>query len=87
MGKPHRIAPDVKEQIIKRIRDDGIPVVQAAQEHGISANTIYAWLSAKLSDQPTISDVRKLKKENRLLTELVGELTIKLSNAQKKSWR
>jgi len=34
--KKHRIAPDVREQIINRIKNDGISVVQAAKEHGIS---------------------------------------------------
>jgi len=40
--KKHRIAPDVKEQIIGRIKNDGVTVTDAAKEHGISENTIYS---------------------------------------------
>jgi len=41
MGKQYRIAPDVKEQILRRIRDDGITASQTAEEHGVKVNTVY----------------------------------------------
>jgi transposase-like protein len=82
--KRHRIAPDVKEQIINRIKNDGISVVQAAKEHGISDQTIYAWISKKVEGQPTLSEIIRLKKENAQLLMLVGEMTLKLSETQKK---
>ena len=85
MGKPHCIAPDVKEQILKRIKDDGISVAQAAKDHGIHETTIYGWLSSGVSAIPTLRELRMLKKENEMLKTLVGELTIKLSHTQKKS--
>lgn len=84
MGKPHRIAPDVKEQILRRLKDDRIPAVQLASEHGISVHTIYGWLSRGVVGQPTFKEFSKLQKENAMLKSLVGELTIKLSAAQKK---
>ncbi len=85
MGKPHRIAPDVKEQILKRIKGDGVSVAQAAKDHGIHETTIYGWLSSGVSAIPTLRELRSLRKENDMLKTLVGELTIKLSHAQKKS--
>lgn len=45
--KKHRIAKDVKEQIINRIKNDGLSVVQAAKEHGIAEGTIYSWIAKK----------------------------------------
>ncbi len=83
--KKHRIAKDVKEQILKRIKDDGISVTQAADEHGISTATIYSWLTKGVSTGPSWLEVAKLKKENKALLELVGEITMKLSHAQKKN--
>jgi len=82
--KKHRIAPDLKEQIINRIKNDGISVVQAAKEHGISEATIYGWISKKVEGQPTLSEIIRLKKENEQLLKLVGEITLKLSESQKK---
>ena len=82
--KKHRIAPDVREQIINRIKNDGISVAQAAKEHGISEATIYGWISKKVEGQPTLSEIIRLKKENQQLLVLVGEMTLKLSETQKK---
>lgn len=84
MGRPRRIAPDVREQILKRIKDDGVTVAQAAADHGIHETTIYGWLSTGVAAVPTLRELRTLKKENAMLKELVGELTVKLSHAQKK---
>ena len=85
MAKRQRISPEVKEQIIRRIKDDGISVSEAATEHGIHEATIYKWFRGEVSSQPTLRELTKLQKENKMLMELVGELTVKLSCAQKKS--
>ena len=81
--KKQRIAPEVKEQIINRIKNEGVAVVQAAKDHGISENTIYAWIAKKV-DGVSYSEIIKLKRENAQLMQLVGEITLKLSETQKK---
>jgi len=83
--KPYRISREVREQIIQRIKNDGVSVTAAAEEHGVSTQAIYYWLTKGTSGNPSWGEVAKLKKENRSLLELVGALTIKLSTAQKKS--
>lgn len=82
--KKHRIAPEVKEQIINRIKNDGISVTQASKEHGVSDNTIYTWIAKKVEGQPTLAENIKFKRENDILLKLVGEITLKLSETQKK---
>ena len=83
--KKYRIAPELKAQIITRIKNDGITVVQAAKEHGIAEGTIYAWIAKKTDGGPTLSELIKLKRENAQLLQLVGEITLKLSETQKKN--
>jgi transposase-like protein len=76
MGKVHVIRPDVKAQILKRLKEEGVPVAKLAEEHGISNRTIYGWLSkGAVREQPSLLDYAKLKKENQQLKELVGNLT------------
>lgn len=82
--KRQKIAPEVKEQIINRIKNDGVTVSQAALDHGIAENTIYAWIAKKVDGGPTISENLKLKREIAQLYQLVGEMTLKLSETQKK---
>ena len=87
MGKTlYRVSPEVKADILKRIKEQGIPVSQVAQEHGVSTKTIYTWLGKGVEGQPTIGELVKLKWENQMLLGLVGELTVKLSGTQKKNW-
>ena len=83
--KKHRIAPELKAQIINRIKNEGITVMQAAKDHGISENTIYGWIAKNVEGQPSFSELIRLRKENRELFQLVGEMTLKLSEAQKKN--
>jgi len=84
-SKKYRISKEVKEQVLKRIKDEGVSVSSAAEEHGISTQTIYHWLTKGASANPSWSEIARLKKENKALLELVGEITMKLSATQKKN--
>lgn len=84
MRKSH-IAPEVREQIINRIKNEGVPVAQVAKDHGIHETTIYDWLGKRADTGiPSILEFAKLKRERDELLRLVGEITLKLSEAQKK---
>ena len=86
MGKKaHRIAAEVKADIIRRIKEEGVPVAQAAKEHGLHETTIYGWMGAGIQTAPSWTEFAKIQKQNKELLELVGELTLRLSTAQKKS--
>jgi hypothetical protein len=41
LKKNYRVVPEVKERIIKRIKEEGVPAAQAAKEHGIHEITVY----------------------------------------------
>ena len=84
MKKYNKVAPEVKEQIINRIKNEGITVVQAATDHGIPESTISTWIARRVEGQPSLGDIIKLKKENDQLKLLLGEITLKLSETQKK---
>jgi len=84
MAKGYKISREIKDEIINRIKNDGVSVADAANDHGISEKTIYGWLGKKAEGEPTWSEVRKLKREKEELLKLVGDLTLSLSNTQKK---
>ena len=84
----HVIRPDVKVQILKRLKEDGVPVAQLAGEHGISTKTVYNWLSrGATTERPTMLAYAKLRKENQMLKELVGQITLFLETEKKKTTR
>ena len=82
--KKHRISLEVREQIINRIKNDGVSVASAAKEHGVSEATIYGWLGSKADGIPSVLEFAKLRRERDELLRLVGEITLKLSETQKK---
>jgi transposase-like protein len=84
MGSLRAIPKEKKEQILLRIKDEGITVSQAASEYGISTKTIYNWMrSSTIVDHSTL-EINKLKRENKALAELVGFLTLDLERTKKK---
>ena len=83
-GKP-AVSREVKQQILKRIKEEGVSVPQAAAEHGLAAKTIYNWIAKGVTAPPSIVEMSRLKRENQTLHEIIGRLTVKLSLAEKKN--
>jgi transposase-like protein len=83
-GKP-AVSKEVKQQILKRIKEEGVSVPQAAAEHGLAAKTIYNWIAKGVTAPPSIIELSRLKRENQTLHEIIGRLTVKLSLAEKKN--
>lgn len=84
----HVIRPDVKTQILKRLKEEGVPVARLTEEHGVSTKTIYGWLSRGLAtNRPSMLAYAKIKKENQQLKELVGLLSLELQTEKKMTIR
>jgi transposase-like protein len=79
-----KIAPEVREQIINRIKNEGVTVAQAAKDHGVSEASIYTSIGAKTEGGPSVMEIAKLRRENDELLKMVGLLTLKLNESQKK---
>ena len=70
------IPKEIKEQILNRIKNEGVTVTQAAADAGLSPKTIYNWLRGKTLSNLSILEVSRLRRENKLLLELIGKLTL-----------
>ncbi len=84
MKRTQTISKDLKEQIIERIRNEGKPVASIAKEHGIPPSTIFSWLKRQTENPQYYKEVMKLRKEKQYLMEIIGELTVRLSDKEKK---
>lgn len=74
MFKP--IAKDIKTQIISRIKNNGESVSTLATEFSVSPKTIYSWLRDKSANNISFLEHARLKREHKLLLEIVGKLTL-----------
>ena len=83
--KGYRIAKEVKAEIVRRVKDDGVSVAEAAKDAGVNPTTVYGWLGSGATSTPSWGEFSRLQKQNKELFEVVGELTVKLSQAQKKN--
>lgn len=85
MSINYKISPEIKAQIISRIKNDGVSVAQVAKDHGISDKTIYNWLGKSTESVSYYRELQVLKRENKALLELLGTMTLKMSESKKKS--
>lgn len=81
--KGYKISNEIKEQVLNRIKNEGVSVTNAAKDHGISTHTIYKWLGGG-AKSISLLEYNKLKKENERLKQLLGEITLKLSLDEKR---
>ena len=79
------VPKDVKEYVLKRVRESGKPVSEIAKEHGIPKSRIYLWLKNE-TDGSSDPQLLRLQKENQLLKQLVAELSLKIREGEKRGW-
>lgn len=79
------VPKDVKEYILKKVKESGKSAAEIAAEHGIGKSALYRWLRDETSGS---ADPRlmHLQKENQLLKQLVAELSLKVRENEKKGW-
>jgi len=77
------IAKEVKEEILEKVKK-GEKVVSLSEQYGVSDRTIYAWLKGKTLSNVALLQHNKIKRENQLLKEIIGALTIEIEKLKKK---
>ncbi|WP_201733696.1 transposase [Acidithrix sp. C25] len=72
--------PAIKAEIVKKIRDEGMRVTDAASTYGVHYKTIYGWLKDGVvnGNSSLVLQVNRLKKENEQLYNLLGRATAEL---------
>lgn len=78
------IAGEVRKEILGKIKS-GESVKKLASQYGICDRTIYAWLRKGVTESISALEFGRLKKENQVLKEIVGALTIELEKLKKKT--
>lgn len=81
----YRIIPkEIKDQIMSRIKNEGVKASQAAEDAGINPKTVYGWLSQiGRVNEVSMKEYLKVKHENRELKEIIGFLTLNLEKGKK----
>lgn len=85
---PNKISAEIKERVIAKIKNEGLSVPQAAEEFGLSRNTIYGWVSPRNGSRsdPGIMEMSRLRRENNELKQIIGLLTLESERGKKNRW-
>ena len=83
MQEFRRIPQDVKDAVLKNIKESGKTVAECAREAGLNSKTVYNWLGAKARAGDPVLEINRLRRENENLTALVGALTIAAAKQKK----
>ena len=77
MAKGRQTDPNLRAEIVSKIRDEGMRVVDASVTYGFSSKTIYAWLREGVVDgnRNLILENNRLKKELEIAYRILGRLT------------
>ncbi|MEI6133318.1 MAG: hypothetical protein WCQ41_10925 [Bacillota bacterium] len=81
----YRTVPkEIKDQVLSRIKNEGVSVSDASKDAGISVKTIYTWLSAESAKTDcNIIEFNRLKKQNEGLYQIIGKLTAELDKSKR----
>lgn len=77
------ISAEIKQQIIKEIRDEGKRVVDVAAAHNVSTKTIYTWLRDGIGGDTSALEIARLKRENEQLYGILGKVTAELKRPKR----
>jgi len=82
MYKP--IPKEIKEQVLARIKNDGINTNRAATDAGISPKTVYGWLTKEAGKTGcNIIEFNRLKKQTAGLYQIIGKLTAEIDKQKR----
>lgn len=84
MSRFKRIAPEIREEILRRIKEGGEPAHRVAVEVGVNPRSVYNWLSKEaVKTGVSWPEYNRLRRENEQLKAIVGELTLGLKRTKK----
>jgi uncharacterized protein YjcR len=77
------IAKEVKEEILGKVKA-GEKVSDLSEKYGVKTGTIYSWLRSKVTGSVSMSEFRRVKKENEELKTIVGAMSLELTKLKKR---
>lgn len=74
-GKP--ASPELKAEVVGKIRNEGMSVAEASATYGYGSKAIYTWLRAGVVDgnRNLILENNRLKKELEIAYRIIGRFT------------
>ena len=83
MSQP--IPVEKKAEILAAIKENGVPIAEAASTFGIGKSTIKKWIRKKVDNvHSSAGELLRLRRENQLLKEIVASFVVEKELAKKR---
>lgn len=77
------VSDDKKQEIVRKVREEGKKVSELAVEYSVSTKSIYTWLRDGVKGDNSALEIARLKRETEMLYGLLGKLTAEASRSKK----
>lgn len=84
MAGKSKIPLEIKNEIIRKAKEEGAKVSELATQYGVSEGRIYEWLKTGISPGASWTEINKLKRENQRLLLTIGFYAAKQIASTKK---
>lgn len=85
MAKP--ISKALKDEIITKIKGEGISGAEAARRYGVNVKNIYCWLADGVGGTSSqVLELNRLRRENQQLKQLIGQLLLDHEREERLRW-
>lgn len=75
---------EFKEEVVNKLKTDGITATEAANRYGVNSKNVYRWLSRGVGGTGSGQlELNRLKRENYQLKQLIGELCFEKERGKK----
>jgi transposase len=81
--KMSSVPNEVRNKILDLVRTGKLTVAEAATQFKLHRGTVSAWL---LQESPYLAEVNRLKRKNKELLEIIGELSVEVARSKKNSY-
>lgn len=85
MGTIQTTPTEIKEQIMERVKKDGVSVAQAARDAGVPVKRVYNWLDRHVNRTGSGRIIQRQAREIEGLYVMIGKLTTELVQVKKKA--
>lgn len=84
MGTITTTPVEIREQILKRIKEEGVSAAVAARDAGVPVQRVYNWLSRGSTSHSDTEYIHRLERKIEALYAIIGKLTTELEIFKKK---
>lgn len=80
----NQITKEKRQEILNKVKVEGLMVKEVAEQYNISSKTIYRWIKEESEGAPSFWELKKLRQENKVLKELIGAITLDMEKNKKR---